>query len=354
MSSTIELNGKKFNADTGKPLDGHNISTKNKRLTHSPGVALDGLVRKSAHRSHQQPATIKTHAPGPHTAKHRPQKSKTLMRFGLPKPLGHTSGTGLVESLASETTFDRLLVTKKDSARLARAKRFSKSSLVAKFTTTGPSSFVKKTGHLPVAKPLDSSQSSPLPVESEAEVRQPDRFARAIAASTSHQMAAPNRPKLRHRAAKKLKVSPKVISVSSALVSSLLIVGFYAYQNVPNFSMRIAATRAGVSGGLPDYRPSGFSMGPINYKSGEISVNFVSNTDDRAFQISQKNTTWDSETLKTNYLSQRSYVTSQEQGKIVYIYDNSNATWVADGIWYTIEGNARLNSDQLLRMARSL
>ena len=349
--SIIEFNGKKFNADTGQPLDKHFISPKNSPDARSVGVVLDGVVRKPA------PKVIAAKARGvsPHASKHHPQKSKTLVRSGLPKPHGHLSGANLLEESGPQTAVSgQLLITKRDSDRLIRAKRFDKSKLVAKFIPNGSSSFIKKTAHLPVVKPLDTPRISQLPVVQEVEPHQPDRFAHAIAASTSHQTPAPAKPKLRHRAAKKLHVSPKVISVSASLLAALLIVGFYAYQNIPNFSMRLAANRAGVNGALPQYRPSGFSMGPINYKPGELHVNFVSNTDERAFQISQKNTNWDSETLKTSYLKQRAYVTSQEQGKTIYIYDNSNATWIDGGIWYNIEGNARLNSDQLLRMARSL
>lgn len=121
--------------------------------------------------------------------------------------------------------------------------------------------------------------------------------------------------------------------------------------------MRLAASRAGVPGTLPNYQPSGFGMsGPIQYKAGQITIHYKSRSDSRAFHINQRSSEWDSATLLDQFVAtnRRSYQTYQDNGKTIYIYDNDNATWVDGGIWYQIEGNSSLNSDQLLRLAASM
>ena len=60
--------------------------------------------------------------------------------------------------------------------------------------------------------------------------------------------------------------------------------------------------------------------------------------------------------LLDNYVSvsNRDYQTKEEKGRTVYIYDDSNATWVDGGIWYQIEGDSSLSSDQLLNIVASM
>jgi len=182
-------------------------------------------------------------------------------------------------------------------------------------------------------------------------------FQEAIQKSTSHQRQPLKATTKRQRVAHKLRISPKVVSISAASLSILLLVGFFAYQNVPNVSMRVATARAGVQGNLPDYRPSGFGLnGPIQYQQGQIVVNYKSHSDNRQFRISQRATDWNGETLLNQFVTtnRRAYQTYQSDGKTIYIYDDANATWVDKGIWYQIEGKSALNSDQLLRLAASM
>jgi hypothetical protein len=72
--------------------------------------------------------------------------------------------------------------------------------------------------------------------------------------------------------------------------------------------------------------------------------------------LSQRSSEWNSDALVQNFVatSRRAYQSYQDNGKTIYIYEGNNATWVDGGVWYQIEGNASLNSDQLLRIAKSL
>lgn len=122
-------------------------------------------------------------------------------------------------------------------------------------------------------------------------------------------------------------------------------------------ALRIASSRAGFQASLPGYSPSGFRFaGPVAYSDGVIELEYASNSDDRAYSLTQKESAWDSQSLLDNYVENRTddYLTFQERGLTVYVYDGSQATWVDRGIWYTIEGDSNLTTEQLLKIASSL
>jgi hypothetical protein len=160
-----------------------------------------------------------------------------------------------------------------------------------------------------------------------------------------HQLA-PARSKRRRR----------LVSFAASSFAVLLLAGFITYQNIPNISMRYAASRAGVSARMPDYQPAGFSLNKkIQYTPGQITLSFRSNTDERSFTITQRESSWNSETLRTNYIAADMPVqTFEDKGRTIYLYGDSNATWVNGGVWYEIKGDSLLNSDQLIRIATSM
>jgi len=148
-----------------------------------------------------------------------------------------------------------------------------------------------------------------------------------------------------------------LVSFAGVVVFALGVGGFLAYQNLPNIAMRVASTRAGLKANLPKYQPAGFSMaGPIEYEPGEVKLSYKSNSDNRSFAVTQKNSAWNSEALLENYIAptKQPYQTFQANGRTIYIYSDNKATWVDGGVWYTIDGKANLNSDQLLRIANGL
>jgi hypothetical protein len=156
---------------------------------------------------------------------------------------------------------------------------------------------------------------------------------------------------------KKLGVSRRALSMSSAVLAVALLAGFFAIQNVPNLSMRVAATRAGFDAAMPGYKPAGFSFkGPIKYSPGQVSVSYESNTDARSYEVKQKASNWNSDALLANFVvaEGKQYQTFLDRGRTLYIYDQSNATWVDDGVWYQIEGQSNMTTDQLIRIASSI
>ena len=122
--------------------------------------------------------------------------------------------------------------------------------------------------------------------------------------------------------------------------------------------MKLAAQKANFNATVPDYTPPGFSFsGPIAYTDRAVVIHFTSNTgDDRNFKLTQEPSSETSTSLAANTLANDTKVqTSQVNGTTIYIYDEDNhATWVNHGIRYTIEDNAKLNAEQLLKIADSV
>ncbi len=351
----IEINGNKYDAVSGKLL---NSSPKSSSTPKNKIV--DGFSKPSSKKSYvsQRKTPVSS-------AKKPVQKSKTLMRSAVKKPTASTkhSKTTQVASIRKPS-----LNTPKQ--RQQNAKKTKQSELVSHYgENLARSSVSKQVKPLSVkqqstsahgthhkAKQKNSSQAKNLAHKggiSAASVM----IDKALADANSHENKTHKKEKKHHRVAKKLGISAKAMAISSAVLAGVLLGGFYAIQNVPNLSMRVAATRAGFNASMPGYSPSGFSFsGPINYSPGQVTVTFKSNTDDRNFSLKQTASNWNSDALLSNFVAtdNQKYQTYQDRGRTLYIYDGSNATWVDNGIWYQIEGSSQLTTDQLVRIAASL
>lgn len=350
-ATTIELNGKRYDARTGKMLSAHETVTGTKKAyvkpaTKQSGVALDGFSRRKAPVSERSKTTGRT-------VSSKTEKSKTLMRSVVKKPAVKPTATKPTVSRRGQTP--RLDI---DPKRVSRAKSVKQSNLVSKYGVP-KKAITPITTTLPVrpepeAPPMFAAHRKPVV---EDKIDHSKKFQKAIDNATSHAQPRAKKPSKRQNISKKLRISNRTVNFAAVSLAVVLLGGFIAYQNVPNLSMRVAATRAGVEGRLPGYHPSGFGLsGPIKYQQGQITLNYSSNSDDRKFQVNQAASQWNSDSLAENYLvsANKTYQIFQDGGRQIYIYDDNNATWVDGGIWYKIEGNSALNNDQLLRMAASL
>lgn len=269
------------------------------------------------------------------------------MRPAVAKPTAKTPDAAKTDKPVAHKRPE--LSVKDTRERERRASRIEKSSHVSRFSKG-------------IFTPKISKRSEPLAVvagslaapEAQAAHSFPktsatEQFERAMHAAASHLIKSP----VDH--AKRTK--RRRLQYASFGVFAVLGLGFLAYQYIPNVKVQVAATRAGFSADLPDYSPAGFGLsGPVEAEAGKVSFKYASRTDDKAFKITQTPSNWTSQSLLNNFVvsSNKPYQTYQDQGKTVYIYDNSNATWVDGGVWYQLEGDASLTSDQLLRIANSL
>jgi hypothetical protein len=331
----IEINGKRYDAVSGKLLD-------------QPSPAHPSKSSKAApkHLDIQRPPKLSAH--GVHT---KTTKAQTLMRTAVKRPVHSAPVTPAKEPAIHH--YPAL-----DSKRLARAGKFSKSRLVSRFGNPSPSEPAIITAPLEVKHPPTHHEPTNPAHTPSASPAHHSSFNKALENAQSHRQPHPKHPNpVSHRVARRLHLTPHALHIASSGLAVLLLVGFIGLQNVPNLSMRLASARAGVNGSLPGYHPSGFAMnGPVQYRAGQITLSYKSTSDDRTFSVSQSRTDWNNEALIKNFvtINDRPYQAYQQDGRTIYIYDDSNATWLDHGIWYQVSGNANLSSDQLIRLANSI
>lgn len=337
----IEVNGKRYDALTGKMVTEKYTNSKisSKSPLKTSGTSMDGVARRSPHTVRSQ-----------EHLKRPVQKSKTLMRATVQKPT-----TNKVHAVA--TVVHQKPVTPRNSAWSNKLKNVHKSPLISKFGSTKEAGLRApqdaNVGML--AQKVTTTPNHRAAPEIVASAVNPLR--QAVANATSHKQPKLRKPKLHHRVAGKLNIHPRVFNAGALVLAMLLLAGFFGYQNVPNLRMRLAAQQAGVSGSLPAYQPPGFRLENISHKPGEINITYQSNSDDRKFAVTQAASAWNSETLRDKLKTSgdtASPVEIPDKGKTLFIYNDSNITWVDGGIWYRVEGDSKLSSDQLLRLANSL
>lgn len=342
--TTIELNGKRYDARTGKVIDETPAVTQHHKATpKKPGGVIDGFVKA------KELPLAKAAAPKPNSSnsevRHAPRavkKSQTLMRSGLKKPVLNQGKT------PTSTAPKHSHV---NSVREKRAQNIQKSPHISKFGSSATKSVIKKNAHLPVA--TQGHQTVTAIAQSELH-----KIEQALHNADTHLHKLEKDAIRRLPLLQRIGFKHKTANVSAMVAALLLLVSFFGYQNAPAIEMRVAATRSGVEAKLPNYKPAGYGVSRgIEVSPGKVSVNFVSRTDDKRFTVTQQASNWNSASLLANHVSRTRcntcYQTWQNNGKTVYIYDNSNATWVNGGIWYEIKGDASLTSDQLLRLANS-
>ncbi len=337
--TTIELNGKLYDARTGKIITEQQpkTSTAHTAPKRTNGNVVDGFVRRPQHTA------AATHKPKPATARTTPhhvatklEKSKTLMRPAVKKP----------KPVVAKAT----PINKDVADRHIRASVTPRSTAIRRFNPDAVSHrVVKKAAPLEVIKPTVASQVARAATSSVDIIEESLRNASAHLETFEGRIAKESllvRSGFRNKAA----------NLATLSFAGLLLFGFFAYQNLTGIEMRVAATRSGVAASLPGYSPAGYSPAKkVESAPGRVSLTFTSNTNDKKFTVTQQASNWSSDSLLTNHVlaSKTPYQTYQNEGKTVYIFDNSNATWVSGGVWYKIDGNASLTSDQLLRVASS-
>ena len=262
-----------------------------------------------------------------------------------------------------------------DAQRTARARKIRRHHKVIRFGRSSAempknvkSTALKAVSGEVVSRQVNNSGDPPPSVATATPVTLPSVMAshrqldklldQALRAADAHKQA--RRGRLANQNLwQKLRRAPRWLSIGSAILAIMTFLGFFAWQNMPDVAMRVAASRSHLNASVPQYTPSGFSFsGPISYSNGLVTIDYTANGDaNRSFSISQRASSWDSVSLLANYVvpSGQSYQTFQNKGSTVYIYGTSKgATWVDHGIWYNIKSNAKLNADQLLRIADSM
>jgi hypothetical protein len=182
-----------------------------------------------------------------------------------------------------------------------------------------------------------------------------DIFAQALAHATSHQERSPKESKM-NTAKRSGKRHRKVLGFAAGAAAFVLMCGFVAYQNKANIQLQLASAKAGFSASVPLYKPAGYTMNKLNYSTGAVAMAFQDNSTNSAFNVTQKKSNWDSQTLLENFVatSNQPYQGYESAGRTIYVYGQGKATWVNGGIWYQIDGANNLSNEQIVKVAASM
>ena len=199
------------------------------------------------------------------------------------------------------------------------------------------------------ARQLAKQQKKSAPVKSSKQIKD-EEIAKAIAAPTSKETKAPKSKSFLSRHGRKL-----IIVIVCLVV--LAVGGYLSLINMPAVSVGFAASQAGIKATYPEYQPDGYSLSqPVTYASGEVTLNFVSNSGGGGYTIKETRSSWDSSAVLEKIVKEQAgenYLTTQDSGLTIYTYDG-NAAWVNAGILYTITATAPLSNEQVRNIATSL
>jgi hypothetical protein len=342
----ITINGRTYDAITGMPVTDAKVQAQvvqrlqaAPKAPAAPSQAHKAAVRPAMRTMDVAPAAARSVRPAhaPAQAVHQvTQKSHTLYRKALKKPdVAEAQAKPAVERSPSISKFatEQAKVMQQEAAPLKKAEAIAPASVHPHMVKI----MQQQAAAAPQKQLTGSDLKEQLIKERLAEVS--------------------DRPEKHHKKVGWLGRQQRMVTILSSTLALLILGGYLTYITLPSISLRVAASRAGVNANMPEYKPDGYSLdGPITYSPGEVVISYKSNTEDTSgYKIVQKATNWDSQAVLDNYVAKLTdnYLTFQERGVTVYTFGNK-AAWVNGGLLYTIEGNAALSSDQILRVATSI
>ncbi|HEX5796815.1 MAG TPA: DUF4367 domain-containing protein [Candidatus Saccharimonadales bacterium] len=359
LRKTIRINGKEYDAVTGKPaqesidpLTSHEQFLKDiEKFDHLP-LGSKKTFKTRASKARRLPVRITA------DVRRSPQKSSTLMRPTVKKPSAkppHKSAADVTEKPVPLT-----LPHNRDRER--RAKQVPKSKKITKFNFAIKPHVVpvRKVDNLEVKHPRPHTQrTSHQSIDSITIVKKPsrpqhdwpviDQFEKAVQEASSHLETFVDE-------ATHYKKRRKFAYATASLVA-IFALGFTAYTAIPTAKVKLAGNKAGFSAEIPEYSPAGYGLqDPVEADYGKVTLSYKSRTDNKGFKLIQEPSKWNSDSLAANFLGAKDgeYRTVKGAGHTIYTYGESGATWVDGGIWFKLEGNASLSEDQLLKIANSL
>jgi len=382
--NTVALNGKIYDVVSGalvSKLPTFDKITKTGKFQKRPvhinqsNKAIDGFMAtkkipgNKAHRDrHNITQLPRVKRSISNTMHHKPQHAKTLMRAIVRNPAKSEKpkvkrAHGPVPAIQAATS----VAGSRAGARAKRSVAITKSKHVIKFAHNH-TQIIKKMIPLsvkspeiitPIKKTKSSVKAANAHSSSQPSIKLTGSLLTKSINHNAHNDEEVQLKKPRHKTTSLLNRAKPHKKSSKILLSVLAVAvvgGVLVWHFLPQLQIRLASIKAGFSAALPGYEPAGFDRKAINYQSGEVTLNYKSNTDERNFAIRQSASNWNSETLLDNFVQpkQKPYQTYQEQGKTIYIYDEADAAWVSGGVMYEVIGNSSLNNDQLLKIADSL
>ena len=290
----------------------------------------------------------------PVATKHAPKPSSTLMRTAVKKPSNQTIRVQAV--VADETPelqhiiAPKLSISTVSPLRSERAEQTQRSVKVSRFGEGEAENKLDKVEHVPVQlapeAPEDTEPAAPEPKRTTT----PDMFVQAIA-NASHFVDLKEHHTKQRRAAKR-----HAVSMATGFAALLVIAGFAAYINMPGLQIRIAGIQAGVSAIQPDFQKAGFAYGGVEAVDGKRVIGLKANGND--YKLLERSTNWDGETMIKTVSSvgangSPNYTEVKVGTNTVYRFNEKQATWVKDGTWYHLSGDAAISDSQLASLVKN-
>ncbi|HSX35426.1 MAG TPA: hypothetical protein VLH84_00665 [Patescibacteria group bacterium] len=145
----------------------------------------------------------------------------------------------------------------------------------------------------------------------------------------------------------------RILNIAGFSTAFLVIATFFAFLNMPNIQLNVASLQAGFKASIPDYAPLGYAMAGGIQRAGD-TVSMVFRSGENKFTITQQHTSWDNEKLLQNTLAlQHNYQTVQADGSTIYVYGD-NAVWLKGNVRYDISANAPLSATDISQLALSM
>lgn len=343
--TTINLNGQRYNALSGQPLD------------RQKPVNIDGFIKSSLVQPKESTASVikSTNQRQINHLQKKPHPSKTLMRGYVSKPSKQIRqiskiSAPLVEIQKPSAINSPVMIGTIDTKIAKRARTINKNSNISRF-----GSEINRTNRPAMAREAAPSKLS-APLQEQPITKDINLFDQAIQNATAHEQ-----PKLTKKELRKLHGrnprKGRIISYLAIGTMGLAVIGFAVYKNIPNVMVKVASVRAGFAANLPSYRPSGYSLEAVGYSAGLVKLNFKSNLGNSKYTLTEHSSNWDSATLVSSILvptTGNNYKKLMISGQNVYLYGKDQAAWVNNGIWYQVSGNGALSTNQIIKLATTL
>lgn len=340
--NTIIINGKVYDALTGLPVAAPDpVAPKRKAMADVQRRAFSDIGPAIPVKPAQAATRPSVKATNVHQTL---KKSQTLRRDGVKAPIGQSNlrrkpQLGHVEKSPRITKFAKFASHPQPLKPVAKE---------AALKTSAPAAI----SHTVTRAQATAARHQAAPERLSSRALKEKLIAERLAAVETTQNKA-DKPARRSLFASR----PRFASIVTACFALVILGGYLTYLNMPNLSVRVAASQAGIAASFPDYRPDGYRFdGPVAFAPGQVSISFKANGGNHSYTITEQSSSWDSQAVFDNLVAKASdggYITNSQQGLTVYTFGN-NAAWVNGGILYTIDGDAPLSNEQLLNIAGSL
>lgn len=336
---SVEINHKRFCANCGETLVTSQIAPQPKRAIQPAKIAHGSPKPK--------PRT-------PHLLDLRKDRAKATYRPAQSMHGERKSSHDTRQQATKTTPSLKPKKAQRHQARLVRASATPKHAAISKFASDRHTETTQTTtGSKVNARAMAPHQTYQVNKTDET------KTAQAVKAKKVRRLKfkMPRNPLRKLRNRQPLSRRPNLVPAMAVAGIVLLLGGYITYLNVPTLGLRVAASRAGIDARLPSYKPAEYTFsGVTGYRPGQITLRFSSPRAEEYLDLTQRQTQWDPPTLLENYVVPKSahYISFNQNGLTIYVYNGNNAAWINNGIFYTLEGSNELNQDQVLKMAASL